>query len=171
MNNRGLVEKAIRLAAFWHDGQPDAVGEPYILHPLRVMNYVWRDLSGEDYPDKEFLYKAMTVAMLHDVMEDTGVGARTLKSKGFPDDVIKAVELLTHGDEPYLQYIETIKTMARHEDEKIKYVGRLARRVKIADLTDNTDPQRTALLKKMQPEKYERLQAKYRKAKLILTEE
>ena len=34
------VEKALQIAARAHEGQKDKDGQPYILHPLRVMNAV-----------------------------------------------------------------------------------------------------------------------------------
>ena len=50
------IEKALQIAARAHEGQKDKDGQPYILHPLRVMNAV------EDEPAK-------VVAVLHDVIE------------------------------------------------------------------------------------------------------
>ncbi len=32
-----MINKAIRIASSAHEGQADKAGEPYILHPLRVM--------------------------------------------------------------------------------------------------------------------------------------
>jgi hypothetical protein len=52
------LEHAIALAACAHAGQVDKAGQPYILHPLRVM----LRLSGAD---------ERIVAVLHDVVEDT----------------------------------------------------------------------------------------------------
>ena len=40
------IEKALQIAARAHEGQKDKDGQPYILHPLRVMNAV------EDEPAK-----------------------------------------------------------------------------------------------------------------------
>ena len=51
------IEKALQIAARAHEGQKDKDGQPYILHPLRVMNAV----EGEP---------AKVVAVLHDVIED-----------------------------------------------------------------------------------------------------
>jgi (p)ppGpp synthase/HD superfamily hydrolase len=34
------IEKALQIAAQAHEGQKDKDGQPYILHPLRVMNAV-----------------------------------------------------------------------------------------------------------------------------------
>jgi guanosine-3',5'-bis(diphosphate) 3'-pyrophosphohydrolase len=52
------LERAIEIAAAAHAGQTDKGGEPYILHPLRVM---FRMHSVEE----------KIVAVLHDVVEDS----------------------------------------------------------------------------------------------------
>jgi GTP diphosphokinase / guanosine-3',5'-bis(diphosphate) 3'-diphosphatase len=53
-----ILERAIALAAERHAGQTDKVGEPYILHVLRVMLQM---------PDEE----SRIAAVLHDIVEDT----------------------------------------------------------------------------------------------------
>ena len=50
------LERAIQIAVKAHSGQTDKSGEPYILHPFRVMFAV---------PDTD----ARIVAVLHDVVE------------------------------------------------------------------------------------------------------
>jgi len=52
-----MLEKAIKIAIEAHSGQVDKGGNPYILHPFRVM------LNVSD--------KAKVAAVLHDVVEDT----------------------------------------------------------------------------------------------------
>lgn len=56
------LANAIALAARYHRGQTDKRGEPYILHPLRVMNAV-----REAGYDERF----QIVAVCHDLLEDT----------------------------------------------------------------------------------------------------
>ena len=115
------IEKALQIAAGAHEGQKDKDGQPYILHPLRVMNAV------EDEPAK-------VVAVLHDVIEDTSVTAEDLRREGFDEAVLAAVECLTHRKgEPYADYVVRCKG-----DE-------IARRVKLADLEDNARPSRALL--------------------------
>jgi (p)ppGpp synthase/HD superfamily hydrolase len=109
------LEDAIALAAGWHRGQryPSLTGEPYILHPLRVM----LQLNSEE---------ARIVAVLHDVLEDTACSMGELRRAGYSESVIEALDRLTRRDgEAYEAYIERIT-----EDT-------LARQVKLADLTDN----------------------------------
>lgn len=108
---------AILFAAHAHDGQerrpPD--DGPYIRHPLRVMLAVPA--------------KAQVVAVLHDVIEDTG----QWPPEGFlTRDEKMALELLSRTDdaESYSEYVATI-AIAPGE------AGEIARAVKLADLHDN----------------------------------
>jgi hypothetical protein len=110
----GTVEDAIALALQAHRGQTyAATDQPFILHPLRVM------LRFEDP-------LLQTVAVLHDVVEDTAVSLESLSRAGFRAAVIGAVDALTRRPgEPYHLYIERV---AR---------DRIASRVKCADLAEN----------------------------------
>jgi hypothetical protein len=107
------LEDTIALAARAHAGQKNRGGEPYILHVLRVALAV----EGEE---------ARLVALLHDLLEDTGVTEGELRAQGYSEAVVDAVLLLTRDPaEPYLDYVERC---AGHP---------LAREVKLADLADN----------------------------------
>lgn len=109
------LEDAIVLAAHWHRGQlyPSVKGEPFILHPLRVMLQVESDVGR-------------IVAVLHDVIEDTACTFDDLRRLEYSERVIAAVDRLTRRDgEAYERYIERIQ-----EDP-------LARQIKLADLADN----------------------------------
>jgi (p)ppGpp synthase/HD superfamily hydrolase len=109
------VEDAIALAARAHRGQryPSPEREPYIFHPLRVM------LSLDEPADQ-------IVAVLHDVVEDTGVELGHLVAAGYPPEVVAAVHALTHrADESYVDYIERVAA------------NEIACRVKVADLREN----------------------------------
>ena len=71
--------------------------------------------------------------MLHDVVEDDGQNwnFQRLRESGFSDEVLEALQLLTHNDElPYMDYVKRIRENA------------IARKVKLADLTDNMDLRR-----------------------------
>src|SRR5947207_760549 len=58
------IHQALDLAVQAHDGQLRASGEPFIVHPIAVAETVaeW----GLDY-------EAIVAALLHDVVEDTGI--------------------------------------------------------------------------------------------------
>jgi (p)ppGpp synthase/HD superfamily hydrolase len=115
------IEKALQIAARAHEGQKDKQGRPYILHPLRVMAAVEGD-------------EAMIVAVLHDVIEDTAVTIDELRRAGFSETALAALLLVTHRkDEPYSDYV----VRCRQND--------IARRVKLADLEDNTRLSRAIL--------------------------
>ena len=125
------LENAIALAANAHAGQVDKAGQPYILHPLRVMLQV----SGA--------HERMAAA-LHDVVEDTEVSLDALREQGFPPEVVEAVDALTKRDG------ET-----RMQAAKRAAANAIARVVKIADVQDNLDTRR---LNQLTPEDETRLQ-------------
>ena len=132
-----MLEKAMMLAAKGHMGQLDKGGRPYILHPTRVM------LSCKTIEEK-------TVAMMHDLLEDTDITAEDLRKEGFSDEVVGAVVCLTKTEgEDYTDYIERICQ------------NKLAARVKLADLKDNMDLNR---LPGLTPKDFQRLE-KYLRAK------
>lgn len=109
------VEKALKIAYAAHYGQTDKAGQPYILHPVTVALSQTTDA-------------AKCVALLHDVVEDTDYTIDDLKADGFPQEVIEAVQLLTHNkSENYFDYV-----MAIAEND-------LAKSVKLADLAHNSD--------------------------------
>ena len=109
------LERAIELAARAHAGQVDKAGQPYILHPLRLM------LSVRGPHER-------IAAVLHDIVEDTPVTFADLVAEGFAPEVVAAVRALT-----------------KHEGEKRIDAARraaadpVARAVKLADVTDNMD--------------------------------
>lgn len=110
-----MLEKAINLASTAHAGQPDKAGKPYILHPLRLM----LKFNSEE---------EMIVAMLHDVVEDSGISLEQLRRQGFAQPIVAAVDCLTRRKgESYEDFIARIK------------VNNLARKVKIEDIKDNLD--------------------------------
>lgn len=107
------IEVAISIALKAHKGQVDKGGNPYILHPLAVMNRV------ETIEEK-------IAAVLHDVVEDTEVTIDQLREPGFTEEILEAINLLTRAKEDsYEEFIE--KTL----------MNRIARNVKIADIKEN----------------------------------
>jgi (p)ppGpp synthase/HD superfamily hydrolase len=114
------LDEAILLAVKAHHGQKDKAGEPYILHPLRLM---FRQNSTA----------TRIAAVLHDVVEDTAVTLEQLRETGFSEEVLEAVALLTHDPrDSYEEYVARIKT------------NPVARAVKLADLEDNMRLERIA---------------------------
>ena len=80
------LEHAISLAASAHAGYLAPNDEPYILHPLRVM----LALDGEE---------ERIVGVLHDVVEKTGWTLDNLRSEGFPEHILTAIDSVSrrHG--------------------------------------------------------------------------
>jgi (p)ppGpp synthase/HD superfamily hydrolase len=113
-----MLAHAIALAAAAHEHQRDRSGKPYILHPLRIM-------AGMETEEE------MTVAMLHDLVEDTTWTLDELRAEGFSEAVVQAVDCLTkREDEQYSSLINRAKQSP------------LAVRVKLGDLEDNMNTTR-----------------------------
>lgn len=100
------LEKAIEFATEKHDGQKRDGGEPYITHPLAVLNMVSRLTDDEN---------VRCAAVLHDVIEDTDATYEEIIEK-FGLSVTLLVDELTNGN----------KTMLYSRDSKlIKLCDRL----------------------------------------------
>lgn len=133
------ISSAIAIANSAHYGQVDKAGAPYILHPMRVM---LRMRSPEE----------RIVAILHDVIEDTRKTPEpwTLDRirKFFPDDaIIGALDAITRREIDELVPDASVHATRPRRETYVAYIRRLAenplaRRVKVADLRDNTDPRR-----------------------------
>ena len=117
----GFTE-AVMVATAAHQHQRNKfTGEPYILHVMRVINNVPR--VGIETEDNDLL----SVAALHDVVEDTSVGLKDLLKMGFSEEVVGGVLSVTHykNIETYEQFI-----MRAAANPLGKYV-------KVADLRDH----------------------------------
>lgn len=77
-----MLEKAIQIAVKAHTGQVDKAGQPYIMHPLRVMF----DCETET---------EMICAVLHDVVEDSDITLEDLRNEGFSDEVVEVIDRLS----------------------------------------------------------------------------
>lgn len=133
------LTEAITIAAAAHDEQVDKAGQPYILHPLRVMGAMQTEADR-------------VAAVLHDVVEDS----RDWQLSDFADfgpDLVESLDALTRREgEDYFHYINRLSENPR------------AVRVKLADLHDNMDLSR---LTELSPADVTRMQ-RYRKARAIL---
>jgi len=138
------VDDAIAVALTAFIGKKDKGGQPYILHCLFVM-------AQMNQRDSE----QMQAAVLHDVVEDSDITLEDLRILGFSDRVVRTVELLTHGNEPYTDYINRIANSNN--------LGAI--RIKIADLTHNMDLSRLGRIPKQTD--LDRV-GKYRKARDLL---
>jgi (p)ppGpp synthase/HD superfamily hydrolase len=137
-----LIEKSLSIALQAHAGQTDKAGQPYILHPLRLM----AKMDSEE---------EMAVALRHDTIEDSPHTAKTLLDAGIPLNIVDAVQSLTKSyGENYDQFIQRVLK------------NKLAVKVKKADIADNLDVLR---LKTLTDADLERVR-KYHKAYKILDE-
>jgi len=115
-----MLSKMLVIATNAHHNQFDKGGSPYILHPLAVMYLL-------DNPDEE----QQCMAIGHDIVEDCGITYQELREAGITERIIKGIQSLTKvPGETYEEYKEKVKA----NPDAIK--------VKIADLTHNTDVRR-----------------------------
>ena len=111
------LQRAIEIALEAHKGALDKGGNPYILHPLRLM----LQMDSEE---------EMIVAILHDVVEDSEKWSfDKLHKEGFSKKIINSLRSVTkeNKNEDYEKFI----------DRSIK--DKIGRKVKIADISDNLD--------------------------------
>ena len=130
------LNKAIQIALDAHKDQVDKGGQPYILHPLRLMLQMPTE-------------KLQIIAVLHDVLEDSKYTVSDLKNNGFSSNIIIALQALTKKTgEDYFDFILRVNKNV------------LARQVKKADICDNLNLKR---IKNPSKKDLERVK-KYKKA-------
>ena len=112
------TKAALRLCFDAHRDQVDKGGLPYVFHPFHVAEQMQTEHE-------------VCVALLHDVMEDSALGADDLIAAGIPEPYVQTCLLLTHR--PGVAYLDYVRALA-HDP--------VARKVKRADLLHNSDPSR-----------------------------
>lgn len=128
---------ALELAVEKHKNQTDKAGNPYILHPLHVM---------ENVNSKE----GKIVAILHDIIEDTDVTEDYLLKIRLSKRIVDAVVALTRSED--MDYQEYIKNLSSNP---------LAKEVKLADLEHNMDLKRLPTLEEKDLERNRKYQIAY----------
>lgn len=135
-----IVAQAKELAHRAHAGQVDKAGRPYIEHVARVAARVADDPEAE------------AVAWLHDCMEDAPWSEEEIRCN-FPIAISLAVAAITrwrwHSAGVYYEHVSA---------------NPLALRVKLADIADNADEARSALLDETTAARLRRKYAEARKA-------
>lgn len=153
---RRTEQDAWTFARVAHRGQTDKSGVPYSQHVAGVADRV----SAKIAPDVPWRDEALQIAWLHDVIEDTEYTAEDLRAEGFSNEVVNGVEYLTNTASVRHAYRSWIYSLAAHAPLPVLLV-------KIADIEDNSDPERLALL----PDDVRaRLERKYAPALVILRE-
>lgn len=112
-----MFDKAMFIASREHLGMRDKGGHAYILHPIRIAMRLRTT-------DEELL----SIAVLHDVIEDSKLTFADLEREGFSSRVIDALKLLTH--QHGVSYSDYIDAMQDNRDALL---------VKREDLRDNSD--------------------------------
>ena len=126
-----MTNKAIKVMYEAHKNQVDKAGLPYVFHPWHVAESMTDEIR-------------CTVALLHDTVEDTPLTLDDLKNYGFPDEIINAIDVLTHRKD--MDYPEYIRNIAEND---------IAIDVKISDLRHNMDNTRLPEGKKLSNIKYD----------------
>ena len=107
------LHKAITIACEAHQGQSSINGEPYILHPLRLLI---KAKSNEE----------RIIAILHDVIEKTNISLLDLKNRGFDQNIISSIDSLSRRrNESYIEYIKRLMQ------------NKISVKIKLLDLADN----------------------------------
>ncbi|OYT85686.1 MAG: guanosine-3',5'-bis(diphosphate) 3'-pyrophosphohydrolase [Burkholderiales bacterium PBB6] len=110
-----VIAIAIAIAASAHAGQTDKGGQPYILHPMRVM------LRLQSMDER-------IAGVPHDVIEDTPVTIEQLRKQGSSHCVLTALDALTKRQGE--TRLDAAARAAAHP---------VARAVKLADNAKNSD--------------------------------
>lgn len=130
-----------------HEEQTDKAGRPYIEHLRAVAN------KAREYGASDF---GVHAAWLHDSVEDTDLTLDSLRSVGYPEEVVEIVSLVTRTPEKgtYMDFIRSIADSGNRD----------AILVKLADNWHNNLPKRIAAL----PPELQSLSKRYDRAREIL---
>lgn len=133
------LDKMLVLVCTKFNGKFDKGGKPYFLHCLKVMQLVNSD-------DDEL----NSIAVGHDLVEDTDVSFIDLFAEGFSDRIVNGIRALTkqkgESKEEYLAKILENKDACK---------------VKLADLTHNSDIRRLKGITEKDIERMKKYQAMY----------
>lgn len=117
------IVRALKMACVYHAGQTDKAGEPYIQHPIEVMQRVKKGVRE-------------IVALLHDILEDTDCTLEQVQQE-FGDVVADAVYAITRQKgESYNAYIRRLCENSIALDVKIADIGHNMESSRIAEPTE-----------------------------------
>lgn len=140
--------KALQIAVEAHFNKTDKGGHSYILHPLRIAMRLRTH-------DEEL----MSIAVMHDTIEDSAVTFEDLSNFGFSERVIAALRLLTHQKgQSYDAYIDAMR-------------GNIdALKIKREDLRDNSDITRLKGVSEKDIKRMEKYQRSFLKVEQFIKE-
>jgi (p)ppGpp synthase/HD superfamily hydrolase len=102
-------------------------GEPYVTHPIRVMNLVSTVIKDE---------KVLAAALLHDVIEDTKITKEDI-AFAFGIEVADMVVLLS--DPPKVEGGPNRKARKAMDRDRLSKASACVQTIKVADMIDNTE--------------------------------
>lgn len=140
--NSPLIAKSYAIAVQAHTGVKRKSGEVYINHPLRVA----QKLQSAGFNDE-----VVSIALLHDAVEDSPLTLGQLRKRGFNERVVSGVDSVTKRDGE--AYPSAIERATSHP------LGRL---VKLSDNWDNSSEEQLA---PFDEEKRQKQRAKYTPAR------
>jgi (p)ppGpp synthase/HD superfamily hydrolase len=135
------IDETIAFIKQAHAGQKDKSGRDYFYHPIAVMQRLPEDADVE----------VRLAALLHDVIEDTPYTRAQLAEMGYSVRTLDIVDLVTHAEDDTRPYAARIQAI-------IASGNRDAIQVKVADMSENSDPARLTLL---EPARREHFVQKY----------
>jgi GTP diphosphokinase / guanosine-3',5'-bis(diphosphate) 3'-diphosphatase len=121
------IEFTLGLVTQAHAGQQEKDGNPYVWHPIRVALGIRDDGYKGDFEADQHLLR--TIALLHDVIEDTHFKTDHLERLGYAEEVLRPLWFLTRT--PQQKYEGHIYLCNSCEQARI---------VKISDLRDHLRP-------------------------------
>jgi len=135
-----MTVNALTVATDALHGVVDKAGIPMISHAIEIAEHMHDEIST-------------TIALLHDVLEESQLTRHSLVFRGFPEEVVVAVEALTRlKGEDYFVYLERVKLNSH------------AIIVKLADLEHNCELSRLPAVSSVDRVRLE----KYRRAREFL---
>ena len=102
-------------------------GEPYVTHPIRVMELVRTVLPDE--PD------ALAAALLHDVIEDTEITQNEIYAEFGPD----VTEMVVALSDLHIDGIQSRKARKALDRDRLSKASASVQTIKVADMIDNTE--------------------------------
>ena len=175
------LEKAIKIAVEAHTGQLDKGGNPYILHPLRVMLSLETEeerIVGvlhdvvEDCAPKQYIWTRENFSHYQQLSKEQKAEKYTwehLITEGLNDSLFEALKSVSKTPEEEAEYQELL------EDKKLDHylvfiqrakANKIGRNVKAADIRDNLDISRIDDITESDINRLNR----YKKALSILTD-
>ena len=144
-----IASKTLEFIKKAHAGQMYGKDIPYWKHPEAVMN------TGKRIFGSKFDITAQTIALLHDVVEDTKYTEEDLKKMGYTDEDLAGVRLVTKDNS--LSYDQNIQRIISSGNKR-------AMMVKFADNYENYTGDKSGWTE----EKRTKSQAKYKKSMQML---